>query len=60
MAGVPHPGDELPGGAPPGAPGPGRAQRAGEDAAARQDHRLRSGQAAQRRREGVPRRRGKG
>lgn len=53
-------GNELPGGAPPGAPWLGREKRFGEDSSARQDHRLRPGQAPERRWERVPRRWRKG
>lgn len=53
-------GHDVPGGAEAGPQGPGGAERAGEVAQSHQNHRLRPGAAAGRRREGVQRRRGQG
>ena len=53
-------GDDVPGGAQTGAPGPGSAERPGEIAQPHQDHRLRPGASAGRQREGVQRRRWQG
>lgn len=53
-------GDDVPGGEEAGPQGPGGAERAGEVAQSHQDHRLRPGEAAGHRREGVQRGRGQG
>ena len=53
-------GHDVPGGEEAGPPGPGGPERAGEVAQSHQNHRLRPGTAAGRRREGVQRRRGQG